>query len=332
MRLPVAALQPLVLVLGPLLTGTPLQATAEATWVVLKSAHVTAYSDAGTEAAQELLQRFEGMRELLRPVFPPAPGTSLPVTLVINRNRESMKVFIPRLFEVKKPYEEGGALLADADGAFAFIPVGMDLSAYRYSDAVLHRFVHVSLRQNAASLPFWLQEAFASLYGSTEFRGDKVLVGQVPMGLLVGLKYRATSLMPLEELLAMKEATLQTWTEDQKVGFRLQSWMLLHYLLFDPDALKAGLLGSYLKALKNPKDSRTVGKEALGDLNRLKASLMSYGRKRIHSYWTYPLPVKLKASDVQVRPVPEAELQGLQLRCIELSAKTTEPCLIAREN
>jgi len=332
MRLPTAALLPWVLLLGILLPGTPLQARAEEPWVVVQSAHVTAYSDSGAEATQELIQRFESMRELLRPVFPPVPGRTLPLTLVINRNRASMRLFIPDLFKEKDPYMHGGAFLADAEGAFAFIPVEMDLTAKRHSMVVLHRYVHVSLRQNAANLPFWLQEAFASLYGHSEFRGAQVLVGQVPMGLLAGLKYRATSLLPLEDLMTLKEETVQTWTRDQRVGFQLQSWILLHYLLFDPDALKAGLLGSYLKGIRTLKDPGLAARESLGDLNQLKVLLMIYARKRVHTYWTYPLPSKLRAADLQVRPLAEAELKALQARCVDLSTRTVDPCLIARED
>lgn len=318
----------LPLLLCLLLCGTVLEGAAKAPWLEVKSPNFVAYTDAGEVTARELLQRFEVMRELLRPAFPEAVTNPLqPVVLVIHRDRESMRGFIPSLFEKGDFFDLGGAIVTSPRHRFVLIPTDSGASPQRYNRVILHRYAHSLIHQSFADLPPWLEEGFASFYGLTEFKGDKVLVGQAPAGILLGLKARTSTQLPLDELLTTPWGDLSSWTYHQATSFQVLSWALLHYLWMDPEARKAGLFEAYLKALRGQgKDHQLRATESLGDPLKLRNTLNLYVRKPLHSYWTLPMPVSLSDKNLLVRGLGEEELRVLRDECVQAGADWKDPC------
>jgi len=317
---------PLLLLL--LLQAAVSEGAAKAPWVEVKSPHFVAYTDAGEATARELLQRFEGLRELLRSAFPQTQAAPpRPLVLVIHRDQDSMKGFIPTLFEKGDFFRLGGAFLTSASHRFALIPTDSGASVQRYQTVIFHWYIHSLIQQSFPELPPWLEEGIASFYGVTEFKPNKVLVGQADTGFRIRLKSHPTTWIPMETLLTLPWDTLQDWSYDQATGFQVLSWTLVHYLWVDPEARKAGLFDAYMKALRAPgKEARTSAKASLGDLLKLQNTLGLYLRKPMLSYWTLPLLARLEDKDLQVRSLDEAKVLVLRDECRQASAEWKDPC------
>jgi len=130
-----------------------------------------------------------------------------------------VKGFIPSLFEKRDFFNLGGAIVTSPRHKSTLIPTDSGATAQWSNMFILHLYANSIIHQTIPNLPPWLEEGFASFYGLTEFKGDKVL---------------------------------SVWSYSQAGSFQAPNWAMVDYLWMDSDAWKAWLFEAHMKALPAP--------------------------------------------------------------------------------
>ena len=313
----------ILLVLLVLARGQALWAARKETWVVVRSPHFVAYSDAGISEVHGILREFEEIRGVFRGVFPGLRvDTPKPVILLVFRDEDSMKRLIPGEFEGKNPKRSSGVYVSCSDRNYAIVRLDAPHQAEQPYFVVFHEYTHGIVHLNFPSLPTWLDEGIADFYGATEIRSDRVLVGKVPLGRLETM--RNSAFLPLETLLTVN-STSPHYREGDKTGvFYSQSWALVHYLFMDERAQKAGLFQKYLKALQENPDLLAAAKAGFGDLGAFQGALSSYTRQPVFRYWIYNLSAKLIDKDFKSGNLDEAEVLVVKADFLQSTGREKE--------
>ncbi|WP_257304686.1 DUF1570 domain-containing protein [Geothrix campi] len=285
--------------------GPALRAARKETWLEVRSPHFIAYSEASEAEAREVLRGFEAMRSVFSVVL---PGLQVdlhrPMIILVSRDAESMRRFVPRQFEGKDPKRPGGLFWQGQERNYALVRMDVNLQDDQPFFVVFHEYTHCVVHQNFPELPAWFDEGIADFYGATQVRTKDVFLGRVPLGHLRTLQGVR---MPLEGLLTVTRDS-PYYQEGSKANiFYAQSWALVHHLFLDEGARKAGLLGRFLQALEREPDALSAARAGFGDLKKLENDVARYATKSVFSFWNLPLKVALTGADFQVRPVDEAE-------------------------
>jgi tetratricopeptide (TPR) repeat protein len=292
--------------LTPILLASPLHAARKEAWVAMRSPHFQAYGDARPDDVRDVLRAFEEIRVLFKQVFPSIRvDPPRPMILLVTRDEASMKRFVPRMFEGSNPMRPSGLFLGTQDRAYAI--VRMDAISQRDDQgmtSIFHEYTHSVLHLNFPNMPVWLDEGFADFYGATEFKGDNVLIGRVSEGRLAYL--RRQSLLPLETLLTVTHDS-PDYQEGSRAGiFYSESWALVHYLLNNESAQKAGLFLAYMKALEANPDSLAAARAAFGDLANFQKVFRTYAQQTRFRYWVFHRSAPLQASELSTTPLDPA--------------------------
>ncbi len=136
---------------------------------------------------------------------------------------------------------------------------------------LFHEYAHhFMLQYFAAGYPAWYVEGYAEYYSTTEFRKDGAIAVGMPA------QHRATSLLllPAYPLTKMFAADAGKMTGDETASFYGQSWLLTHFLRFEPS--RKGQLTTYLKAFASGVPAEKAATDAFGDIVKLQADLKRY--------------------------------------------------------
>ncbi|MBS0376642.1 MAG: hypothetical protein JSR73_18865 [Proteobacteria bacterium] len=144
----------------------------------------------------------------------------------VVRNPNAGGVFVER--------REANLMLVDTDADFEFT-----------KRAILHEFTHyVQRTTHVQTLPPWYVEGFAELMSSFKLHDRDVRLGEAP----TSLRIDPAQWLPIAHVLAVKSTDPEFRTERLMRQFYGESWLLVHYLLFDRrDYLPA--TGRYLESL-----------------------------------------------------------------------------------
>jgi tetratricopeptide (TPR) repeat protein len=287
--------------------GTQALAGGKPAWQEVRSPHFIAYTDANLSDAREALREFEEIRRAFESTFP-GIRVDPPRTLVvfIHRDEASMKQLLPEEFSGKRPKRSSGWYLWRPDQNYALLRLDARTSEDQPYHVLYHEFTHGILHQNFAAIPVWLDEGLAEYYGETRIlRSNRVQLGRASRASLETL--RQSSLLPLETLLTVDHKSPE-YREGDKAGvFYAQSWALVHYLLMDEKAKKAGLFQKYLQALSQDPDPIAVARKAWGDLAAVQSSLYAYTQQGRFHFWDLPLGPQTAVAEFPSRPLSEAE-------------------------
>lgn len=290
--------------------GPALRAARKEAWLEVRSPHFIAYGDASEREAREVLRGFEAMRSVFSAVL---PGIQVdlhkPMIILVSRDAESMRRFVPRQFEGKDPKRPSGLFWQGQERNYALVRMDVNLQDDQPFFVVFHEYTHCVVHQNFPELPTWIDEGIADFYGATQVRAKDVFLGRVPLSHIHVLR---GARIPLEDLLTVTHDS-PYYQEGSKANiFYAQSWALVHYLFLDEQARKAGLFGRYLRALDRETDPLSAARATFGDMKKLEGQVARYGTKSVFSYWTLPLKIDLAGGDLPVRPVDEAEALAVQ--------------------
>lgn len=207
-------------------------AVCAAEWTEIRSANFRFIGDARERDIREIAARLEQFREVLRHIDPGMTADS-PVPTV---------VFVFADMKTFAPYQpvSAGRRVSNVAGYFQaadivnYIAISADggPAAIRL---IFHEYTHFLVSNSFGEMPAWFTEGVAQLYETLLIRdeGRTAIVGTpLPQNLAL-LSQR--SLMPLEELVGVRETLSVLHERSDTSVFYAQSWALLHYLMLgDP--------------------------------------------------------------------------------------------------
>jgi len=294
-----------LLIMGLLIAGFTPVVAEKGPWVELKSPHFVAYSDAGESEAREILQEFEEIRAVFLKVFPglrvDAPK---PMILIAVRDQDSLKQFLPREFVGRTPNPLAGQYYSCFDRNYAILRLDIPPGDQPYF-TLFHEYTHGILHLNFPGLPVWLDEGLADFYGATQIQSNQVLIGRTPPSRQETIHNNA--LLPLETLLSVTHDSPRYRESDKSGVFYSQSWALVHYLLMNEQARKAGLFQAYLKAWDQSHDPVAAARVSFGDLDKAMGVLNGYVCQPRFLSWSLDFSLKVEDTNIQSRVLDGTE-------------------------
>ncbi len=280
-----------------LLITTPVIALAE--WHRATSDHFIIYGEMSSERLRNFTERVEKFDGLMRVLTGQGKETS-PNKLILFLVRDVAAV--QRLVG-KARGNIAGFYSPSIAGSIAVVPkTGGGNEADLNSDIVLfHEYAHhFMLQYFAAGYPAWYVEGFAEYYSTTEFRKD----GSIAVGMPANHRAYSLLTLPTYPLTKMFAADAVKRSETETASFYGQSWLLTHYLRFEPS--RKGQLTTYLKAFATGVPAEKAASDAFGDTATLQVELKRYLQARKMSYQQLrglPMPVPT----INITPVNGAE-------------------------
>lgn len=200
-------------------------------WLVLSGPHFEVYSDAHPEGAAEVLVDLERFRALFARL---APGLDLrspaPLRMVAFDG--------PRSFAPYKTRRDGGGTLIlgqfhrHSDANYLLLD-GRTRTGDDYSVA-FHELTHFFVTHNVPQAPLWLNEGLAEYYGTFGVEDERAVVGRA-IERHVDLLLLGNEIRDLEGLLETDSRAASSHGPREVGRFYALSWLLVHYLLSQPD-------------------------------------------------------------------------------------------------
>jgi hypothetical protein len=283
-------------------------AVAHAEWNKATSDHFVVHGEMDRERLRNFTERVEKFDALMR-ILTGKQKEASPNKLILFLVRDVAAV--QRLVG-KARGNIAGFYSPSIAGSIAVVPkTGGGGMADLDSDIVLfHEYAHhFMLQYFAVGYPAWYVEGFAEYYSTTEFRKD----GSIAVGMPA--RHRAYSLMtlPAYPLTKMFAADAAKMNSDETASFYGQSWLLTHYLSFEPT--RKGQMTAYLTAFANGVRAEKAASDAFGDSEKLQAELKKYLHARKMAYQKL-IGVTLPTPTIAITPInaAEATLMPLYIR------------------
>ena len=242
-------------------------------WVEIRTAHFLVASDGGEKTARRFADEFETLYRVFQATMPNSRvSNGIPVRILASRNGQSFARMAPEFPYDKRREQPPGLMFSGAEKTY----IGLRANASG-------RFQHIELFQNYAreilkrsyrKLPPWIEEGYATVYGSLAF-SDKGARLERPDPDDLSVLFESP-LLPLDLVLRVdRDSPYYSPGNKQSVYFA-ESRVLLHYLIGDPQFIGSKAIERYLTAVQSGTDSLQAAREAFGDLNQLQAKLEAY--------------------------------------------------------
>jgi tetratricopeptide (TPR) repeat protein len=287
-----------------------LATAARADWLEVSSDHFVIYADQSEKELRrfaERLERFHAAMAILFKLEEQKPSPSNRVTIYVVANQTKVR----KLADSNNRYL-AGFYKPRAGGTVAVVPK-LDRSSYTFelsSESILyHEYAHHFLYGLTARVfPRWFVEGYAEFFASARFKPD----GSVGLG--APALHRAPELVhargvPIRRLLEFDGGADPSKTSYD--SFYGQSWLLFHYLMFEP--ARSGQLVQYEKLLSAGKPALEAATSAFGDLDRLEKDLDRYQERREMSYLSVGSKA-IKIGAISVRTLRPGETAMMPMR------------------
>jgi len=190
-------------------------------WRLARSHHFEVYAQASGERAVAILQQFEQLRAFFLQQRGWKNAGPLPVRVIVFASAEEYQPY--RLRTNADAYYVGSGdrdyiVMAGAD------PRGFGIAA--------HEYAHLILRASNGQLPPWLKEGLAELYTTLRMDDRGAELGGPLPGRVETLRRHAW--MPLADLMALSDASLQRQERAATDLFYAESWALTEMLALSP--------------------------------------------------------------------------------------------------
>jgi Tfp pilus assembly protein PilF len=259
-----------------LLLQIPIAAKAADNWVEVRSAHFTVSTNASEHEARRIADHFEQIREMFRTTFGSLRvNTAQPIVIVAAKNENTMKLYFPEEWETKGHVRPAGLYQAGQDKDYVLLRV--DQEGENPYHTLYHEYTHALLRLNYDRLPLWLNEGFAEFFGNSTIYDKEIKTGTIDRTHLYILQQNR--LIPIDTLLQVDYGSPYYNESDRASVFYAESWALVHYLMMDPEARKAGLMKKFLDSYGKSNDQVAAANETFGDLKKFAQRIEGYARQ-----------------------------------------------------
>ncbi len=249
-------------------------------WRLARSGHFEVFAQTSGERAGAILQHFEQLRAFFLQAGWKNAGP-LPVRVIVFATAEEYQAY--RLRTNADAYYVGSGdrdyiVMAGAD------PRGLGIAA--------HEYAHLILRASDLQLPPWLREGLAELYTTLRMDDHGVELGGPLPGRVRTLSTRAW--IPLADLMAMSDASLQRQERGVTDLFYSESWALTEMLALSP-GYSAGF--AQLIATSGRDFTKIYGKP-VDAIKRDLGAWVAQGMAAIQLPPVHPESVAMEVSDV----------------------------------
>ena len=274
---------------------------AWAEWHRAESDRFVIYADSRAEDLREfaqVLERYHVAMEMESGRRVPVPSPSNRLTVYLVGSMEDLRTLYGN-----PNSKVGGFYIPRANGSVAFVPnvrfrtddggtgplgtrrrrgAGGDLP--QELGILLHEYAHHFLVGTSRhAMPRWLSEGAAEYFASARFNPD----GSVDLGLPNNDRaYELGQAVPVSVVELLDYETYAKKRGSRYDAYYGRSWLLYHYLRFDPK--RTGQLARYWEAVASGTDSLAAGKQVFGDLDALEKELDAYARQRSMAGMRFP--------------------------------------------
>ncbi len=309
-----------------MLSVVPSSGAKDDKWVEARSTHFIVVTNASVQQARNTAIHFEQIRELFQQSLPYAKGHPTPtITILAAKDEDTLRQLLPEYWAEKGRAHPAGIFVTSLYQMSVAIQLsGIDDNPY---EAIYHEYYHSLTVPYFPTLPAWLSEGLADLYGNLVVNEKNAILGMANANLIELL--RQQSLIPLSILFQVDHAS-PYYNEGNKASiFYAESWALTHYLMLGDNRAHRRMLSSYLAALGQGENDVEAASKAFGDLGKLQKSLQSYvGGASFYQMQT-PAPAKIPESSVQLRALSDAEASAYRggFLALHKQYKEAEPLL-----
>jgi hypothetical protein len=225
---------------------------ARGRWLRGESEHVIVYSNEGRAVVERYAAMLEALDLTLRTLHgrqDAPPGRKLPVYL-IRPGPSYTPNLVYRRFRPAAPISEVYRTEAGVDDIFN-VAIRERMEAFGFFDSksgddiVLDAYARQFFTtQFVNRYPRWLIVGLAAYYASMDIRENEVVVGR-PAPIWIYNLRRTATWDPIDKLVSEDRRTQPIQDE---VRYVAQSWLLVHYLLSDPE--RKAMLADYLERIK----------------------------------------------------------------------------------
>jgi tetratricopeptide (TPR) repeat protein len=256
---------------------------------------VSVLSESDTRDLVEQMRTFEGIVTSFTTVDDVRPQAPLRIYLVSSYDWD--KYFTPNKFTA-------GYM---SPSTFSFVGVMDGQNWLSASRLLFHEYVHFVMRNaDSNAYPQWFDEGLAETLATARISKSKVRVGEPPTERLKSLEeFQGARWIPLQQVLTAmpKVSNENDKLGPEMLGFYVESWALVHYLIFDqPGGNKA--LGQYLRLTKEGMPVDEAFPKAFG----MSVAQMEEVLKRYVS----PRPYKVLDADRSKLPQPPQATYGVR--------------------
>jgi Protein of unknown function (DUF1570) len=273
-------------------------------WVEARSQNFIVVSNAGPQQARNTAIQFEQIRELFRRSMPFTKDHPTPViTILAAKDENTLKELLPEYWAEKGHAHPAGIFLSfPYQQSIAVQLSGMGDNPF---EAIYHEYYHSLTIPYFPNMPVWFSEGMADFYGNSKISDKTALLGMPNFGLVELLHQQ--SLIPLSTLFQVQQDSAY-YNESNKVSiFYGESWALTHYLMVGKNGAHRPELAAYLNALGQGASQQDAAAKAFGDLGKLQKALQAYVSSASFYEFRAAAPDKVPESDVEVRPISDAE-------------------------
>ena len=206
-------------------------------WLSIHSKNFLLVGNASEADIRKVGHFFEEFRGSLTTLFPKVQQSpSVPTTVLVFRNDESMKPFKPGM---------GSAFFLDGEDENLILVTPALMSM----NNVLHEYAHAITRDVTDFLPIWAAEGLAECLSTFTVgkKPNEFILGDVSDAHIATIA--KTPLLPLKTLFAQDRGSIYYDETSRQSILYAQSWALMHYFLLGPNGKRRPQLAQFLAAL-----------------------------------------------------------------------------------
>ena len=285
-------------------------AAAKDTWTSVRSQNFFLVGNASEKEIRLVATRLEQFRDVFTRLFAQVNFNSpVPTTVVVFKSHDSYKPF--------KPVADGKTVAVA--GYFQpgedvnYITLTTERGSENPFSTIYHEYVHLlvnnSLGKGAA--PPWFNEGLAEYYGTFAIEDDR----KVYLGRLIDYHLRLLreqKMIPLAQLFAVDNYSLERNRHDVRSLFYAESWALVHYLILADGGRRLPQLGQFLALIKQGVETeQAFGRAFQTDTAGMEKELQKYIHARTFQgkVVTFERPLEFD-SQMTAAPLTEAEAES----------------------
>jgi tetratricopeptide (TPR) repeat protein len=242
-------------------------------WVEIRTSHFAVMSDGGEKTARRVADQFEQVRRVFQATMPYAHfDTGVPIQILAAKDGKSFATLVPEYpFDKRHPQPEG---LFVSGGEKNYIVLRTNVSGPIPYEDIYHNYARLVLKLSYHSLPPWLEEGYANVYGGMVLTDKGAKIGKPDPEDLSALW--ESPLLPLDLVIHVDRASPYYTSRGQTTVYSAESRALVHYLLTQgqPSGIKS--LEQYIAQVESGTDALEAAREVFGDLNQLQSKLEAY--------------------------------------------------------
>jgi tetratricopeptide (TPR) repeat protein len=242
-------------------------------WVEIRTPHFVVMSDGGEKTARRVADQFDQVRRVFQATMPNAHfDTGVPIQILAAKDGKSFATLIPEYpFDKRHPQPEG-LFVGGAEKNYIVLRTNVS-GPIPYED-IYHNYARLILRLSYHSLPPWLEEGYANVYGGMALTDKGAKIGKPDPEDLSALW--ESPLLPLDLVIHVDRASPYYHATGPATVYSAESRALVHYLLTQaqPSGIKS--LEQYIAQVESGADALDAARQAFGDLSQLQSKLEAY--------------------------------------------------------